>query len=268
MSTFFAIFDDLNSARNMLDELVRGGVRPDDVSLVTRQVLEGNFSSSVGDASAFVGREDDPVMDEVVSARNKNLSDLSTAVEATGTMGIDTSQIGRDVESVDQNDDSQSASEDMLEPPRMTTQSEHERDDLGLALLTGFPTTVPLQDDVIDSEGKRQDQFAQSLETISLPGAGTVIGGGAMATAAFDVINPQGGDSGRLGEFLRDEGVEEEAAEEYRAALEANQVLIAIAVAPGEIREEAIESIAERSGARSGRLYDAPRFHENGGYAA
>ena len=267
MSTFFASFDDLQSARNMLDELVRGGVRPDDVSLVTRQVVNNDRPMSVGDATAFVGRKDDPVVDSLIPPHNKNLADLSTTVQAMGTMGIDTSHIGDDVESVDQNDDSQWASEGMLEPPRMTSQSEHERDDLGYALLTGFPTTVPLQDDVIDSEGGRQDQFSESLEVVSIPGGGTVIGGGALATAGIDAVGLSGDVSG-LEAFLRDEGLGREAVEEFCCALGDNKVLVAVGVAPGEVREEAIESIAERWGAKNGCLFDAPRFHEQGGYAA
>jgi hypothetical protein len=265
MSTYFATFENLQSARSMLDELVRSGVRPDDVSLVTRQAVnESDRLSSVADATVFVGREDDP--DTELIPERKNLSDLSTAVQGN-IMGIDTSHIPTDVESVDQSDDSQSLAEDSLEPPRMTTQSEHERDDIGLALLTGYPTTVPLLDDIKDGEGARMDQFTEGLETMSIPGSGTIIGGGALGTAGLDAISPTGSTEGLMA-FLRDEGVSDEAARNFCDALTQNQVLVAVNVPPGNVREGSIEEVAERWGARNGNLIDAPRFHEGGGYAA
>ncbi|MEZ0324311.1 MAG: hypothetical protein ACAH95_00250 [Fimbriimonas sp.] len=263
MSTYFATFESLQSARNMLDELVRSGVRPDDVSLVTRQASEQVEPASVGDATAFVGREDDP--DQELLAERKNLSDLSNAVQGN-ISGIDTSDVATNVESVDQGDDSQSLSEDMLEPPRMTTQSEHERDDLGLTRLTGFPTTVPMLDDIKDAEGARMDQMAEGLEMMSIPGAGTIVGGGALATAALDAIGPTQSTEGLMA-FLRDEGLSDDLARSYCEALGRNLVLVAVNVPVGAVREDAIEQIAERWGACDGGLVDAPRFHE-GGYAA
>jgi hypothetical protein len=265
MSTYFATFESLQAARKMLDELVRSGVRPDDVSLLTRQSSQAMEMSSVGDATSFVGRSDDP--DQELIPERKNLSDLSTTVQGN-IGGIDTSDTATNVDSVDQADDSQSLSEDMLEPPRMTTQSEHERDDLGLALLTGFPTTVPLLDDVKDSEGSRLDQLAEGLEVMSIPGSGTIIGGGALATAGMDAIGPAGSMDGLMA-FLKDEGVSERGARVYCDALARDQVLVAVNVPPGAVREGAIEEIAERWGAKQAGLVDAPRFHEGtGGYAA
>ncbi len=264
MSTYFATFESLQAARNMVDELVKSGVRADDVSLLTRQAMSDEGQpASVGDASFFVGRADDPEQ-ELIPER-KNLSDLSTTVQGN-IMGIDTSRISTDVESVDQSDESQSLAEDMLEPARMTTHSEHERDDLGLTLLTGYPTTVPLLDDITDSEGSRMDQMAAGLDVISIPGAGTVVGGGGLGTAGMDAISPTGSTENLLA-FLKDEGMSDSIANAFCEALARNEVLLAVEVPPGLVREGAVEEMAERWGARPVGLIDAPRFHE-GGYAA
>jgi hypothetical protein len=266
MSTYFATLSDLKPARTLLEELVRSGVRPDDVSLVTKQTLADvrPEDTSVADASFFVGGSDDPRVDEAVPEGNY-LTELTTTVESRLGAGIDTSEIATDVDTVDQSDDSQALSEDMLEPPLMISQSEHEADDLGLTMLTGFPTTVPLLDDVKDTEGTRQEQFAQGLETLSIPGFGTIMGGGPLATAGLDMIKDESGAEG-FRTYLRDEGLTPEQIDEYCSVIDRGDVLISVMVTPGTIRESSVEEIAERWNVQSGALIDAPRFHEGGGY--
>jgi hypothetical protein len=278
MSTFYATFRNVRAARQMIAELVRGGVRPDDISLVAHKAQVDlperrsgdqdrmqEYVRSVGDATSFVGRQDDPVTDSPVPASN-DYTDYTT-LEASRISGIDTSNSALDVDSVDQSDDSQEEADLMTYPRGETSQSEHERDDINLALHTGFPTPVPVIDDVRDSEGPLQDQLDEAMETIVVPGFGMVMGGGSLATAALDFINPEGNaNTEALVAHLRDEGVPETRARVYRDAFDQGGAVLAVAVNPGTVDEGAVESIAERHRAENHALYDAPRYYQDGGH--
>ena len=274
MSTFYATFRDVSAARAMIDELVRGGVQPDDISLVAHKALVGDDEStgemrersgSVGDATAFVGRNDDPVVDTLVP-RSKDYTDYPT-IEASPIGGIDTSDSATNVDSVDQADDSQEQADLMTYPRGDTSQSEHERDDFNLALHTGFPTPVPVIDDIRDGTSAIQDRLDEALETIVVPGFGMVMGGGALATAALDFINHDGdANPEAIVSHLKDEGVPETRARVYRDAFQQGGAVLAIAVNPGSVKEGDVERIAERHRAENPALYDAPRYYQDGGH--
>ncbi len=281
MSTFYATFDDTARARELVRTLLRSGVASDDLSLVLRaEDADGLPSdtlgtedegmiesvSSVGDATAFVGREDDPTPNDPFAA-DAPFAGYTSVYESNIGGGISTVEKGRNVDSVDQMDDSQSAAEDMISPPHEISQSEHEKDDIALTLQTGFPTPVPVIDnDLTDVEGPAQDQYEEGMDAITVPGFGTLIGGGALATAALDFMNPESvGISDSLVTHLRDEGVPRERAQTYQEAFEQGAALLAVAIVPGEISAGVVESLAERHGARNAETFDAPRFYEDGG---
>lgn len=280
MSTFYATFNNVRQARGVVRELLRGGILSDDISLVAndsavdRTDLGGiedrgamrEEAHSVGDATAFVGRDDDPRQDDLVPPSD-GMTNFTSVRGAEETMGIDTSYIPNDVESVDQNDDGQEyVDSTTYSAESVITQSEHERDDINLTLLTGYPTAIPLIDDIQDRVTPLQDQNDDSLESLVVPGFGIVMGGGALATAALDFINPEStSDASSLVSHLRDEGVPAEQAKAYRHAFESGKAIIAVNITPGEVNEQAVEEIAGRHGAQLGALYDAPRFYNNGG---
>jgi hypothetical protein len=273
MSTYFAVFESLRQARDCAEELVRHGVRPDDLSIVTKQMLEGvevrgemvEPHVTVGDATSFVGREDDPDLDGGVPPTNRDVTDL-TSVHEGPISPIDTSDKATNVDTLDQANDSQSLAEDMMSPPREISQSEHEKDDLALTLRTGFPTPVPLLDEVNDADGPNQRQNSESLETIVVPESGTIIGGGGFATAAFDVVNPtHDARPDSLRGFMEDEGVSGEMATTYVEAFSEGKVLMAVEVVPGKIKQGFVEEAVERWEGQNGGMFDAPRFYEGGG---
>ncbi|HWD37361.1 MAG TPA: hypothetical protein VG944_00810, partial [Fimbriimonas sp.] len=150
MSTYFATFADWNQAQAAVHELVNGGVSPDDLSLIIcRQSLGSSIrgdQGSVGDATYFVGRQDDPVRSGPLP-KHPDVSELTT-IEQSNVSPIDTSDIATDVESIDQMDDSQEEAELQTRPRMGISQGEHEVDDLALTLVTGFPTTPPMTDEV------------------------------------------------------------------------------------------------------------------------
>ncbi|AIE86888.1 hypothetical protein OP10G_3520 [Fimbriimonas ginsengisoli Gsoil 348] len=261
----------------MVDELVVGGVRPDDISLVAHHTevdlpestgdSRGGMREVIGvagDASYFVGRDDDPEFDPSAPPRD-GLEEFTT-LEGSRIGGIDTSDPATDVDSVDQADDSQEEFEEMTYPRADISQSEHERDDLNLTLLTGFPTPVPVVDGLKDGATGATVSVDEALETIVVPGFGMVMGGGALATAALDFIKPDGGaDTEAIVRHLRDEGVPETRARVYRDAFSQGGAVVAVAVNPGSVDEGAVESIAERHHAENHALYDAPRYYQDGG---
>ncbi|MGV3618220.1 MAG: hypothetical protein ACO1SV_23070 [Fimbriimonas sp.] len=280
MSTFYATFRNVRSAQSAVHELLRGGVNPDSVSVIANDANVGaehrsergseahmrEEVHSVGDATSFVGRKDDPRRDEIPPSP-EDFTKFSTSVLNDSTMGIDTSNISNDVESIDQNDDSQEQAERSTYPAGLVSQSEHERDDINLALHTGYPTPIPvIEDQVIDTETPLQDQNDDSLDTIVVPGFGMVMGGGALATAALDFLNPNGKhETDSLVNHLRDEGVPGDRAEALRDAFESGSAVVAVEIVPGETNEEQVEATSERHGAENAGLFDAPRFYQNGG---
>lgn len=267
MSTYYATFADHQRAKDALRELLRGGVRPDDASLLlpndaVSDTTDLTAGGTVGDASFYVGRGDDPQRD-IPSGEAGRFGILTEAVEGS-LSGIDTSDRSKTGDSVDQMDDSQSEAEGMLEPHRGISQSTHELDDLALTVTTGFPTDIPTIEPLSSGDLELQDQNEEGLEALDVPGFGASLGNGALATAALgdDAIEP------RLRAFFEDDGVPTEAADDILSALREGQALLAVVATPGEIDEPTVEAIAERNGAESRGLFDAPRFYDNDAYTA
>ena len=264
MSTFYASFDSLNRAQAAVFELVNGGVDPDDLSLVVcRPDLEGSQMSdivrSVGDATAFVGRSDDPDPSFPLP-RMADVTEL-TSVEMDPVSPIDTSDSDTDVDSVDQMEDSQDAYERQISPKGGISHSTHEMDDIALTVTRGYPTAVPTLDDVRPWDLAEEEQFEDRIETIQIPGFGVVVGGGQLATAALDFGKHEGSCNadGLVSQFL-DEGVPDAVAKDLQFAFLKGESILAVVVTPGEVNEDAVEEIAERHGGRNFGLYDAPRY--------
>lgn len=258
MSTYYATFADHQRAKDALRELLRGGVRPDDASLLLpndslAETRDLTARGSVGDASYRVGRTDDPAgsIDQPDPALD------ATTIRASAVSGVDTSNAAYTGDSVDQMDDSQSVAEDSLYPYREISQSEHQLDDLAMTVTSGFPTPVPEIDDIEDG-GEMQDQNEEGLEALEVAGFGAALGGGGLATAVLG----EGAIHDRLMAFFGDDGVPSSAAEGMIVALEKGHALLGIVATPGEIDEPAVERIAERNGGEGLGMFDAPRFHD------
>ncbi len=264
MSTYYATFADHQRAKDALRELLRGGVRPDDASLLlpgdtVADTADISAGGTVGDASALVGRADDPAGP---AFREDPIADMTT-VEGSRISGIDTSDRAFTGDSVDQMDDSQDVAEDMIYPRRGISQSEHELDDLALTVTTGLPTSVPEIDDIRDGD-EMQDQNEEGLEALDVPGFGAALGNGALATAALG----EGSVEPRLKAFFEDDGVPAETGEDLLTALRNGEALLAVVATPGEIDEDAVEAIAARNGGTDRGLFDAPRFYDNDAVSA
>ena len=256
MSTYYATFADHQRAKDALRELLRGGVRPDDASLL----MPGDMASdaadltadgSVGDASYRVGRSDDPAE----SIDKDDPAVAATTISASPISGVDTSNAAYTGDSVDQMDDSQSVAEEMMYPYRDIPQGEHEKDDLAMAVTSGFPTPVPEIDEIKDG-GMMGDENAEAMEALDVPGFGSALGNGGLATAALG----EGDVASRLDAFMKEDGVPADAVETILDGLRGGRAALAIVVTPGEIDESAVEAIAERNGAAGVGMFDAPRY--------
>lgn len=264
MSTYYATFADHQRAKDALRELLRGGVRPDDASLLLPgdSVADANdltAYSSVGDATYRVGRADDPA----ATIDQDDPLDEMTTIAQSAVSGIDTSNAAFTGDSIDQMDDSQSVAEDTLYPYREISQSTHEKDDLAMAVTTGLPTPVPEIDDIKDGD-EMQDQNEEAMEALDVPGFGLALGNGALATAALG----EGSIEPRLTDFFKDDGVPTAAADDLLAALREGQALLAVVATPGEIDEPTVEAIAARNGGTDRGLFDAPRYYDQDAYTA
>lgn len=258
MSTYYATFANHQKAKDAFRELLRGGVRPDDASLLlpgdsVADTADLSAGGTVGDASYLVGRKDDPA---APAFRQDPIVEMTT-IEGSRINGIDTSDASFTGDTVDQTDDSQDTAEDSLYPRLGISQSEHEMDDLALTVTTGLPTPIPEIDDIRDGD-EMQDQNEEGLEALDVPTFGAVLGNGALATAALG----DGNIEQRLSAFLEDDGVPTAAVDELMMALHAGHAVLAIVATPGEIDEPSVESIAQRNGGTDVGLFDAPRFYD------
>jgi hypothetical protein len=256
MSTFYAAFPDSVKAQQMMLRLIDDGIGLDDISLVTHGMasIEGAVTPSTGDASFFVGRTDDPPHSSVDS-RTPDADYEAAEISPIGG-GISTSNSGQNVDSVDQMDESQEAAEEQGWPREDTSNSRHELDDLDRAMRTGFPTPVtPIDNDFADPSTDNR-----SLEGIKVAGVGIVMGGGDLATAAFDWAGTNGEpDSSSVLTYLQDEGVPPEEASDLLTQFGNGGSLLAVAIVPN-VDEAALEETAERYGAVTTGWFDAPRY--------
>ncbi|HWA84294.1 MAG TPA: hypothetical protein VG820_12695 [Fimbriimonadaceae bacterium] len=254
---FYAAFPDTVQAERMVRHLLEDGIELDDISLVVPNEtdIESSAPASVGDASYFVGRSDDPTHD-LVDERTPDADYEAAEVSPVGG-GISTSDEGQNVEMIDEMDESQSVAEDDGWPRDDTSHSRHELDDLDLAVMTGFPTPVtPLDNDFATGPSDED----RSLDAVRVPGLGLIIGGGDLATAAFDWAGKDGNpDASALLTYLQDEGVPPGTANELLAQFGNGSALLAVALV-AETDEDALEEVAEKYGAVTTGWFGSPRY--------
>ncbi len=257
MSTFYAAFPDGIQAEQMARQLLEDGVEIDDISVVTRgsDNIEASGGPAMGDASYFVGRDDDPPTRRTNGSRGA-LYEAAEESEIGG--GIATDTMDRSADSVDQMEDSQEVAErEFLEPREDASHASHEMDDLNRAVRTGFPTPVtPLDKD----RAKLPSDADAALQSILVNGLGLVIGGGDLATAAFDWNGKSGNpDSTAFLTYLQDEGVTPAAANEMLDIFGNGGSILAVALTP-KLDEAALEEAANTYGAVTSGWFGAPRY--------
>lgn len=268
MSTYYATFHAGSDGFHVADGLLRAGVPPENISLIAdfhrSDPIAPSRTEHLGDASFFVGRSDDPARSTDADVRR--LIGRVPRNEGDRIGGLDTSDIGTDVESVDQSDDSQEIAEESLYPFRGVSYASREASDRQNEMKHNLPTKPDARDDVYDTETPLEDQNVAAFETLSVPGRGTVGGAGSLASAALELLSPDADHpSDQIYRFLIDDGVPRPVAEVYRAAIVAGDALLAVEITPGRTDERFVEEIVGRHHGDRTNLFDAHRFHERGG---
>lgn len=270
MSTFYATFQATVEGFQAAEDLLRQGVPPENISLIAdfhraRQTVHGHPNvSRLGDASYFVGGPDDP--EPSVESDVRRLIGRVPRDEFDQIGGPDTSNETFDVESIDQSDDSQEMAEETLYPFRGESYGSREASDRRNEMKHNLPTKPDARDDPYDAETPLEDQNVAGFETLSVPGRGTIAGGGSLAAAAIDILSPEADHpSEQIYRFLIDDGVPRPTAELYKEMMVRGSALMAVEITPGRTDESLVEQVVRRHEGRLGHLFDAHRFHERGG---
>jgi hypothetical protein len=272
MSMFYASFREASKAQQVALALLTEGVQPDDISVVAHESTASQMGvGTIGlqtdeatepleDATAFVGRADDPDQDSVIPEARDSNSYIYQQESQVGA-GIATSTPDDNASRYDEMDDIETAESEMIYAPSDRPHSRHEANDLQLTLETGFPTGVPVIDDFAQQRLPGEAAIAHGLDTITLPGFGVVMGGGPLATAALDMAKGENASGTEpLEGFLTEEGVPPRAAREIIEQVRQGGAVLAVALVPGEIDPTHVEELATRNGATEFGTYDAPRF--------
>jgi hypothetical protein len=265
MSTFYAIFRDPAKGKAVLRQLITSGVPEDDVSFIAGDhVGNGHVEAPLermSDATSFVGRDDDPVIDNP-DAGVPDREEKYYARESEVGGGISTGELIQDAaETVDQSLDPQADAEDQIEREDGVTQAQIELHDLDLAVETGFPTKLSGLDSFAASSTPPIDDFERSLEQISVPRLGLVCGGGGLATAALDFADDDpSDDESVVMSHLVDDGVPAELAKQYLEAVKDGGAVLAVGLIPGEVEPALVEGLADQFDGELAKTFDAPRF--------
>lgn len=266
MSHLYAAFTDAAAAQAAYAALLRSGATTEDVSLVVRrldEVLESGppllAENRLEDATAFVGRADDPEPTDLTDL-NDPANDIRVLTESPIGGGIATDTRDDSVSGIEEMDDSQSAAEDMISPPLDRPASRHEVDDLQLTLETGFPTPVP----TIDKEGELlpDDPDADlKADTLAVPGFGVVAGLGGLATACLDWADPGERDIREsLVNYLYEEGMGETQAQRYADRLHDGGALLEVTLHPDRLNPDAVRGVVEAQSPDEASEIEGRRF--------
>lgn len=97
------------------------------------------------------------------------------------------------------------------------------------------------------------------LASLFIPGFGLVTGGGALATALIGAAGAAAGGAlaGGVTGFLRDMGVDEQAAQEYGKILENGGAMISIHFPSGKLDQDGIRTTMAKYGAENIRTYES-----------
>ncbi|MEA2552662.1 MAG: hypothetical protein QOJ65_838 [Fimbriimonadaceae bacterium] len=264
MSTYYAVFPETTKGRLAVITLVNEGVPTDDISLVMKGNAEGTQLRGNGDhladATSFVGRQDDPVIDNPFPESAGKLIDEEDQGEAPFGGGAATDDLNDSAESVDQTEDPQWLAEtEFLEMPKNVAQLE--LGDLDKAVNTGFPSDPTEMKRPTRNPLPPVEDFERSIEAVTIPGFGLVMGSGSLATAALDYGDGDPSDDvATMMSHFREEGVPDDIASRYLEALQKGEAIMAVGLVPGEVEAPLVETVMARFGAHDSGLYDAPRF--------
>jgi len=260
MPNLYATFKDPEIAVIFAKELRDGGYLMDDLSLLvhatyasTHPTSPHNHLNQLEDATAFVGRTDDPEGRPLYNMEKSPIPEDYFRESQVGG-GIATDRPDDDISAIEEADDS----EDLAEDETSWSRTEEVRDalDFGRLVITGFPTDVPLIDD-FHQQPSASENIDNLLEAMEVPGFGVVMGGGGLATAALAQGREIHGHKPVL-DYLQEEGVDPVAAMDMIKTFEDGGAVVEVSIGNGSVSQ--LEDFAEQLGAISTSTVSLPSY--------
>lgn len=250
--TFYASFTNGEAAERTVGALLEIGVAPDDISLVVKQATRPGADVELVPEPLMVDAGEGGTYGD----RTGRQTEGSFSRESQVGGGIGTSSPDDDVSGIEEMDDSETVSEDMIYPTSGTSYSSQEDHDVTEAANTGFfNTTIPGR-----HGNHAHDGHLDELDSLLVPGFGLVLGGGDLATELIGggmATDVGGNPAAPLMEYLTDQGVSPDLAHDLGAVFDRGGAVLAVAVSPGKINSEIVLRMLEEAGARNAELVEA-----------
>lgn len=206
-----------------------------------------------------VSQESSEVIPPPVSVNPRAIPDGTTVMNSRDDYDYNTMMVERDAIAptggLDTRGDAYAVGPDV--PPSYNTSMVDrnlDADDLERAAKEGISTTTPADAGAgaIKGAGIGVGVGAlAALVSIAVPGFGLIIGGGALAVALAGVAATAGAGAaaGAVVGYLKDQGMDQRAAEEYTQAVDGGGAIIAVHVPSGRVDESTVRSVLDKYGA-------------------
>lgn len=253
--TLIASFNDPDSAESAFNALMDLGVQPEDLSLILNGDARGGPPPGEYDPAIVTG------LDNLNLGETQAEEEGSYVHESRVGGGISTSGIDDSVASLDEMEDSQSASEEETYPEAGASFGAQESHDVMEAARSGFfNTTEPDRSTAGRLDGPDSEPTPTlEVSSMSVPGIGRVIGDGMLATLATGamVASRAGGrNAAGIADYLVDAGVPANEASEISRPLQRGGAILAATIRPGDANGVAAEDVLSRHGAQILRTYN------------
>lgn len=276
MTTYFACFGSREETLEAAGALLQEGVQPEDLTVVVDEserldgrpafaavddslILENDLliERTVDESSIDYARTTDPALEPAVDLVAEDRLPLHESIIGGG---ISTATPDDSVSSVDEMDDSQAAAEEMLYRTGLRDSREREEErDPEEAVSTGIQDFAPDQELGSGIHGEAEGTGTGELAALlpaAVPGVGVVMGDGFLATSLLDAANEAGGRG--LVPLLVDQGLPEDEAVRYAAAVASGGGLVAVSLDVGNVEQAVVqERLLVYSPRYSGAYIDA-----------
>jgi hypothetical protein len=255
LPTVFASFTNGEVAERLVGSLLQSGVAPEDMSLIVK-----NNHASLKDSNEALVMVDSGDSETIGYGHTGFQTEGSYIHESRIGGGISTSTADDDVSGVEEMDDSQEASEQMIYPASAQSYSSQERRDTVEATNTGFFNTTKTTREGLGLADVDKNAIGDEISSVAIPHFGLAIGDGALATSVMGagMADEVGGiPAAHIQDYLEDQGVPADLAFMLSADFEKGGAVVAIATPPGGADYDVIQQVLEEIGARNVQLVEA-----------
>lgn len=258
--TLFATFENASDGERAFASLLDLGIQPEDLSLVVHRFSAGG-PAVITDGDELLGRYEPPTSAglDLTAGYQRKEEEGSYLYESSIGGGISTSEPNDAADKVDEMDDSQSAAEDMSYPANDRSNASQEMLDVAQGAAGSFDTTAPDQPSI---GGAARSDSSIEVSAIEVPGLGTVLGDGSLATIATGAAvaaSAAGAPPTGIEAYLADAGMPGPQAEEAAECFRRGGAVLTATIRPGDAEAASVEEVLYSSGAGAVRTYaDVP----------